>query len=329
METRKLGNSDLQITPVGFGAWAIGGSGYAFGWGAQGDEASIEAIRRALELGINWIDTAAVYGLGHSEEIVARALDGWSETRPYIFTKCGMRWDEQGNIAKVLSPDSIRYECEASLRRLRVEAIDLYQIHWPTDNDADIDDGWGMMRRLQEESKVRWIGVSNFNVEQLRRAQSIAPVTSLQPPYSLIKRQVEQEILPYCQQEGIGVIVYSPMASGLLTGAMTRERAAELPEDDWRRHNEEFNEPKLSRNLDLVERLRRVGARHGRTPGETAIAWTLRHAAVTGAIVGARSPRQVEGIIGAGDFRLTEEEVREIEGEATEAPALDARPFHA
>jgi aryl-alcohol dehydrogenase-like predicted oxidoreductase len=314
METRQLGNSDLRITTVGFGAWAIGGSGYAFGWGAQEDEDSIAAIRRALELGVNWIDTAAVYGLGHSEEVVARALAGWEGPRPYVFTKCGMRWDEGGNITKVLAADSIRYECEQSLKRLRVEAIDLYQIHWPTGVDADIDEGWGEMARLQQEGKVRWIGVSNFDAAQMRRAQAVAPVTSLQPPYSLIRRGIEEETLPFCLEQGVGVIVYSPMASGLLTGAMTRERAAGLPEDDWRRQSEEFNEPKLSQNLALVERLRAVGERHGRTPGEVAIAWTLRHPAVTGAIVGARSAAQVEGVVGAGDLRLTDEEVAEIEG---------------
>ncbi|MDQ3803052.1 MAG: aldo/keto reductase [Acidobacteriota bacterium] len=313
METRKLGNSDLQVTPIGFGAWAIGGSGYAYGWGAQKDKDSVGAIRRALELGINWIDTAPVYGLGHSEEVVARALAEWSGPRPYVFTKCGLRWDRRGNISRVLAAESIRRECEESLRRLRTEAIDLYQMHWPAGNCADVDEGWGAMARLREEGKVRWIGVSNFDAWQLKRAQRIAPVTSLQPPYSLLKREVEAGTLPYCRQEGIGVIVYSPMASGLLTGAMTRERVARLPRDDWRRNDVEFSEPKLSRHLELVERLRKVGARHGRMPGEVAIAWALRHPAVTGAIVGARSAKQIEGIAGAADFRLTDKEVREIE----------------
>jgi aryl-alcohol dehydrogenase-like predicted oxidoreductase len=313
MHTQKLGNSDLYITPVGFGAWAIGGSGWEFAWGPQEDADSIAAIHRALELGVNWIDTAAAYGMGHSEEVVARALATWSGPRPYVFTKCGLRGDERGQVYKVLKADSIRRECEDSLRRLRVEVIDLYQIHWPAGSTTETDEGWDMMAQLQREGKVRWIGVSNFDVEQLQRAQAIAPITSLQPPYSLIRREIEAEILPFCQREGMGVIVYSPMASGLLTGAMTRERAANLAKDDWRRRDPEFNEPKLSQNLALVERLRIVGARHGRSPGEVAIAWTLRHPAVTGAIVGARSAKQVEGVMGAGDFRLSQEEIAAIE----------------
>jgi aryl-alcohol dehydrogenase-like predicted oxidoreductase len=291
MHTQKLGNSDLYITPVGFGAWAIGGSGWEFAWGPQEDADSIAAIHRALELGVNWIDTAAAYGTGHSEEVVARALATWSGPRPYVFTKCGLRWDERGQVYNVLKADSIRRECEDSLRRLRVEVIDLYQIHWPTGNATETDEGWATMAQLQREGKVRWIGVSNFDVEQLQRAQAIAPITSLQPPYSLIRREIQAGILPFCQRGGMGVIVYSPMASGLLTGAMTRERAANLAKDDWQRRDPEFNEPKLSQNLALVERLRAVGARHGRSPGEVAIAWTLRHPAVTGAIVGAASSR--------------------------------------
>ncbi len=315
MQTRRLGNSDMEITPIGFGSWAIGGPGWDYGWGPQDDQASIEAIHRALDLGINWIDTAAAYGLGHSEELVARAVRGWSGARPYVFTKCGLRWEDNGggSVREVLTRDSIRTECEASLRRLKVDAIDLYQIHWPTD-DADEDrEGWETMAELQREGKVRWIGLSNWSVEQMRMAMEIAPITSLQPPYSLIDRGVEEEILPYCQREGIGVIVYSPMASGLLSGAMTRERARSLPENDWRRRNPEFQEPRLSRNLELVEKLREIGARHGRSPGETAVAWTLRHPAVTGAIVGARSAGQIEGMIGAMDLRLTDDEAREIE----------------
>ncbi len=314
MHTQKLGNSDLYITPVGFGAWAIGGSGWEFAWGPQEDADSIAAIHRALELGVNWIDTAAAYGMGHSEEVVARALASWSGPRPYVFTKCGLRWDEQGQVYNVLKADSIRHECEDSLRRLRVEVIDLYQVHWPTGSATETDEGWAAMAQLQREGKVRWIGVSNFDVEQLQRAQAIAPITSLQPPYSLIRREIQAGILPFCQREGMGVIVYSPMASGLLTGAMTRERAAHLAKDDWRRRDPEFNEPKLSQNLALVDRLRAVGARHGRSPGEVASAWTLRHPAVTGAIVGARSAKQVEGVMGAGDFRLSEEEIDAIEG---------------
>lgn len=313
MQTKQLGNSDMHITPIGFGAWAIGGLGYEFSWGPQDDRDSIAAIQHALELGINWIDTAAGYGLGHSEEIVARALEGWSGRRPYVFTKCGLRWDRRGKISRVLEAESIRQECEDSLRRLKVEAIDLFQIHWPTDKLADIDSAWGMLAKLQEQGKLRWIGVSNFNVEEMQRAQAIAPVTSLQPPYSLIRRDIEAEILPFCQREEIGVIVYSPMYSGLFTGVMSRERAAQLPENDWRKRDAEFNEPRLSKNLALVERLRAVGERHGRTPGEVAIAWTLRHPAVTAAIVGARSVKQVDGTIGAAELRLNPEEVAEVE----------------
>ncbi len=322
MQTRKLGNSDLQITPVGYGAWAVGGSGWQFAWGSQDDNDSIAAIHRALELGVNWIDTAAVYGLGHSEEVVARALKSWTGPRPYIFTKCGLRWDAQGNVQKLLSADSIRREVEDSLRRLSLEVIDLYQIHWPPDPDSSaLEEGWSTLADLKREGKVRWIGVSNFNVRQLRRAQAIAPVTSLQPPYSLVHREIEAEILPYCLREGIGVIVYSPMASGLLTGAMTRERAARLPKDDWRRTNPDFTEPNLSRNLELVERLREIAKRHNRSIGEVAIAWTLHNPAVTAAIVGARNARQAEGVMRAGDLRLNDKEVNEIEDFLAETAA--------
>jgi aryl-alcohol dehydrogenase-like predicted oxidoreductase len=315
MRTRKLGNSDLNITPIGFGAWAIGGAGWQYGWGAQDERESLAAIRSALESGVNWIDTAAVYGLGHSEELVGAALRQWSGPRPYIFTKCGMTWNEQREISYSLRADSVRRECEQSLRRLGVEVIDLYQIHWPTDDWAETGDGWAALAKLQAEGKVRWIGVSNFSLEQLKKAQAIARVTSLQPPYSLIRREIEPELLPFCRQQGIGVIVYSPMGSGLLTGAMTRKRAAALPADDWRGGRPDFQEPKLSKNLALVERLRAVGARHGRSPGETAIAWTLRQPAVTGAIVGARSAAQVEGIIGAAEFRLDQADIAELDKE--------------
>jgi len=319
MKTQRLGNSNLSITPVGFGAWAIGGSGWEFGWGEQDDKASVAAIHRALELGVNWIDTAAVYGMGHSEEVVATALRAWPGPRPYVFTKCGLRWDEQGYVRRDLTAASIRRECEDSLRRLRVEAIDLYQIHWPTE---DLEEGWGTMAELQREGKVRWIGVSNFNVEELRRARAIAPITSLQPPYSLVRREVEQEILPYCRSNGIGVIVYSPMASGLLTGAMTRERAASLPNSDWRSRDIEFHKPRLSKNLALVERLREVGERVQRPPGQVAIAWVLRNPAVTGAIVGARNAKQVEGNVDAATLRLTTKEIAEIEGKKEKKPEL-------
>ena len=315
MQTRRLGNSDMNITPVGYGAWAVGGSGWDFAWGAQDDADSIAAIHRSLELGANWIDTAAVYGVGHSEEVVARALKDWRGPRPYVFTKCSMRWDDQGRVSKVHRADSIREECEGSLRRLQVDVIDLYQIHWPPeDNGPSLEESWRTLAALQKEGKVRWIGVSNFDVAQLQRAEKIAPATSLQPPYSLIRRRIENETLPHCERLGIGVIVYSPMASGLLTGAMTRERAAELPEDDWRRTSPEFREPKLSQNLELVERLKKVAARYARTPGEIAIAWTLRLPAVTGAIVGARNANQAEGVMRAGELKLTPQDFAEIEG---------------
>jgi aryl-alcohol dehydrogenase-like predicted oxidoreductase len=317
MKTRRLGNSDLQITPVGFGAWAIGGTGYDFAWGHQNDAESIPAIHRALELGVNWIDTAPVYGMGHSEEIVAAALKDWRGPRPLVFTKCVLRWDDQGRVSQNFSAASIRRECEDSLRRLQVSVIDLYQMHWPpADNGHGLEEVWQTMADLQKEGKVRWIGVSNFNSAQIERAERIAPVISLQPPYSLIRRQIETDPLPYCEKEDIGVIVYSPMASGLLTGAMTRERAAKLPADDWRTRNPEFREPKLSKNLELVERLTKVGARYSRTPGEVAIAWTLRLPAVTGAIVGARHPKQAEGVMRAGELQLTAQDIAEIEGAA-------------
>lgn len=314
MQTGTLGNSDLKITRVGFAAWAVGGSGWQFAWGAQDDNDSIAAIHRALDLGVNWIDTAAVYGLGHSEEVVARALKSWSGPRPYVFTKCGLRWDGQGNVQKILSRDSIRRELEDSLRRLSIDVIDLYQIHWPPDPDSPaLEEGWSTLADLKREGKVRWIGVSNFNVNQLKRAKKIAPVTSLQPPYSLIHREVEEDLLPYCLREGIGVIVYSPMASGLLTGGMTRERIAKLPKDDWRAGHSDFVEPALSRNLDLVEHLPEIANRHHRSVGEVAIAWVLRNPAVTGAIVGARNARQAEGVMRAGDLRLNDKEANEIE----------------
>jgi aryl-alcohol dehydrogenase-like predicted oxidoreductase len=322
METRKLGNSDLHITRVGYGAWAIGGSGWQFAWGSQNDNESIAAIHRALELGVNWIDTAAVYGLGHSEEVVGRALKSWRGSRPYVFTKCGLRGDAKGEVQKVLTADSIRGEVEDSLRLLSVDVIDLYQIHWPPDPDSpELEEGWSTLADLKREGKVRWIGVSNFDVQQLRRAQNVAPVTSLQPRYSLVHREIEDEILPYCLREGIGVIVYSPMASGLLTGAMTRERAARLPGDDWRKGHPDFTEPNLTHNLALVERTRAIANRDNRSVGEVAIAWTLGHPAVTGAIVGARNARQAEGVMRAGEFHLTDKEVTEIETFVAETAA--------
>jgi aryl-alcohol dehydrogenase-like predicted oxidoreductase len=314
MNTRKLGNSDMQITAVGIGAWAIGGGGWAYSWGEQNDVDSVAAIHRALELGVNWIDTAAVYGLGHSEKVVARALKEWRGARPYVFTKCILTWNDKGEISPVFSAASIRKESAESLKRLGVSTIDLYQVHWPPqDNGPALEEAWQTLAALQKEGKVRWIGVSNFDVGQIRRAEKVAPVTSLQPPYSILRRQIEHETLPYCEQQGIGVIVYAPMFSGMLTGAMTRERAAALPADDFRSRNPEYKEPKLSQNLALVEVLKQIGARHGRSAGEVAIAWTLRNPAVTGAIVGSRSPKQAEGAMGAADFRLNETEIGEIE----------------
>ncbi len=311
MQTRRLGNSDLHITPLGVGAWAMGGAGWAFSWSQQEDDDSVAAIHAALDAGINWIDTAAVYGLGHSEEVVAKALEGRSR-KPYVFTKCARVWGEDRQIRKSLKSDSIRRECEASLRRLNVDTIDLYQIHWP-EPDEDVEEGWATLAQLKEEGKVRWIGVSNFNAEQLCRAQQIAPITSLQPPYSLLRREIEAEVLPFCAVHNVGVLAYSPMGSGLLTGAMSRERIAALPEDDWRRRSPQFQEPLLTRNLLIADKLKEIAARHGRSAGEAALAWVLHNPVVTGAIVGVRNAGQVAGVIGAMEFRLGEAEVAEID----------------
>lgn len=312
MKTRQLGNTAMHITPIGFGAWAVGGGNWAFGWGEQNDRESIAAIQRALDLGINWIDTAAAYGLGHSEEIVARALQGRTE-RPYIFTKGSLVWNEgDTQVTNNLKGASLRRELEGSLRRLKVDVIDLYQIHWPVP-DEDLEEGWSTLAALQKEGKVRFIGVSNFSVSQMRRAMAIAPINSCQPPYSLVKRTAEKEVLPFCHEQNIGVIVYSPMQSGLLTGKMSRERVAHLPENDWRTRDEEFQEPRLSRNLALADKLREIAALYNRSPAEAAIAWTLANPAVTGAIVGARNPQQVDTIVGAAEFRLTDLELNEIE----------------
>lgn len=311
METRRLGDSDLRITPIGIGAWAIGGGGWNGSMGPQNDADSVPAIHAALNHGINWIDTAALYGLGHSEEMVARALKGRTP-RPYVFTKCERIWDEKGKIGACLKAASIRRECEDSLRRLQTDVIDLYQIHWP-EPDEDIEEGWSEMERLKQEGKVRYIGVSNFSVAQMKRAQAIAPIASLQPPYSIVTREIEEQILPFTRANRIGVIVYSPMSAGLLTGAMTRERVANFATEDWRRNLPNFREPLLSRNLKLVERLRAIGKRHGRGPGEVAIAWTLNNPAVTGAIVGFRNVKQVDGIVGAAEFRLSGTELDEID----------------
>lgn len=311
MKTNQLGNSDLQITPLGIGAWAMGGAGWAFAWSQQDDNDSISAIHAALDAGMNWIDTAAVYGLGHSEEVVAKALAGRS-SKPYVFTKCERTWNAERQIVKSLKADSIRQECEASLRRLNVDVIDLYQIHWP-EPDEDVEEGWATLAKLKEEGKVRWIGVSNFNAEQLCRAQKIAPITSLQPPYSLIRREIETDALPFCAVHNVGVIAYSPMGSGMLTGAMSRERVENLPEDDWRRRSPQFQEPLLTRNLKLADKLKEIAERHNRSAGETALAWVLANPAVTGAIVGVRNAAQVSGIIGAMEFRLNAGELAEIE----------------
>lgn len=309
MEKRAFGRTGMEITAIGFGSWAIGGNA----WGPQDDDEAVGAIKRALELGMNWIDTAAVYGLGHSEELVARALKGIpGADRPHVFTKCSLVWDENGEVHNVLEKDSVKRECEESLRRLQADVIDLYQVHWPRP-DEDIEEGWEAMAELKEEGKVRHIGVSNFDVSQMERVQEIAPVETLQPPYNMLNRDIEEEILPYCAEQDIGVIAYSPMRSGLLTGKMTRERIENLPSDDWRRNNSDFQEPRLSRNLELVELLEEIGEERGRSPGEVAIAWTLRHQAVTAAIVGGRRPDQVDGIIGAAELRLSEDELDKIQ----------------
>ena len=308
---RTLGNSDLHLTSIGFGAWAIGGGNWEFAWGPQDDDESVAAIHRALELGINRIDKAAIYGLGHSEEIVGRAVKSFSGAKPLVFTKCSMRWHQDRSIYRSLKAGSLAEELEGSLRRLGVETIDLYQIHWPNP-DEEIEEGWEALAKFKQQGKIRWIGVSNFNLVQMKRAQTIAPITSLQPPYSMLRPAVENEILPFAQANGIGVINYSPMVSGLLTGGMTAERVKALPADDWRRKAVEFNEPKLSRNLKLVELLREIGSGHGVGPGVVAVAWTLHNPAITAAIVGGRSGKQVEGLAPALAFRLSEEEFGQI-----------------
>jgi len=319
VHTRQLGRTDLHITPIGFGAWAIGGE-WRFGWGPQDDGDSIAAIRQAVSRGMNWVDTAPAYGLGHSEDVVARALaDIPLSERPYVFTKCTLVWGADRVVHHDLTAASIRREVEDSLRRLRVDAIDLYQMHWPRwtaqegPSPGSVAEAWGTLADLKAQGKLRHIGVSNFTVADLGVAEAIAPVASLQPPYSMLRRAIEPEILPYCEAHDIGVLTYSPMLSGLLTGAMTRERVASLPAGDWRRTNKEYQEPQLSRNLALVEVLRTIGARHGRSPGEVAIAWVLRRPVVTGAIVGGRSAAQIDGVVGAADLRLSLSEIDEIE----------------
>lgn len=309
MEKRILGNTGMEITRVGFGAWAIGGGDWAFGWGDQDDRESVAAIQRAIDTGINWIDTAAVYGLGHSEELVCKALKG-TGNKPFIFTKCGLVWDETRRTRQYIKGNSIRKECEDSLRRLGVDVIDLYQIHWPV--DEDLAEAWTMMARLQAEGKVKFIGVSNFNREQIKTCLSIAPVSSLQPPYSLLNREYETDTLPFCLENNIGVIVYSPMGAGMLSGAMTRERVTGFPSNDWRRNSSYFKEPALTRNLELAEILKTIGKKYQRSAGEVAIAWTLQNPAVTAAIVGGRSAAQVEGTCHAAEIILAEEDISEI-----------------
>ncbi len=309
MDKKKLGNSDMELTPIGFGSWAIGGGDWQFSWGPQDDNDSIAAIHKALELGMNWIDTAAVYGLGHSEEVVARALRT-SSHKPYIFTKCGLVWDEKRQVTNDLK--QIRCEAEDSLRRLNLETIDLYQMHWPKPEE-EIEEAWGVMASLQKEGKVRWIGGSNFSVEQLHRLGKIAPITSNQPPYSMLNRAVEAEILPFCESHNIGVINYAPMHSGLLTGAMSKQRVAAFPDDDFRRNAKNYQEPLLSRNLAVADFIGQIGKKHGVSAGVVAIAWTLHQPAITAAIVGGRNAKQVEGVIPAATFRLSEQEYSEIQ----------------
>ena len=317
MKISQLGTSDMWLTPIGFGAWAVGGGNWAMSWGPQDDNDSIAAIHKAIDLGVNWIDTAAIYGLGHSEEVVGKAVKQ-SQVKPFIFTKSGMVWNEKREIKRTLL--EIRREVEDSLRRLQVERIDLYQIHWPVE-DKDLEEGWSAMADLKRQGKVRHIGVSNFSPSQMERCLEIAPITSLQPPYSMLNRAVEAEILPYCVSHRIGVINYAPMHSGLLTGAMSKERFANLPPDDFRRNAKNYQEPLFSRNLAIADFLKQIGARHGVSAGVVAIAWTLANPAITAAIVGGRSPQQVEGVWPAAKFRLSSDEMQEIEAFLAAHPA--------
>ena len=332
LPTRPLGTSGLQISPVGFGAWATGGGGYAFGWGPQDDDASVAAMRHAVERGVNWIDTAAVYGLGHSEEVVGRLLrEIGAADRPLVFTKGGMVWDPVDRVApprRDLSPASIRRECEDSLRRLGVERIDLYQFHWPDAGHTQVEDSWGEMVRLVEQGKVRCAGVSNFDVELLERCERIRHVDSLQPPFSLVRRDAGGDVVPWCAAHGTGVIVYSPMQSGILTDSFSADRMQRLAPDDWRRGAGEFQQPALDRNLALRDALRPIAERHGSTVAATAVAWTIHWPGVTGAIVGARSPEQVDGWVAAATLSLTDADLEEIAAavERTGAGAGPARP---
>lgn len=312
MKTRKLGFSDLEITTIGLGTWAIGGGENPYGWGPQDDRDSIDTIRAALDLGINWLDTAKGYGHGHSEEVVGEAVKGRRD-RVVIATKCGILWKEDGSdIYGCLKAESIKAECDSSLKRLGTDYIDLYQIHWPMP-DEDIEEGWGAIADLVKAGKVRYGGVSNFSVDQMKRAQAIHPIASLQPPYSMLKRDIEAEILPFCAANNIGVIVYSPMQAGLLTGRFTKERAASLPADDWRKNSPDFQEPQLSATLEMVEKMRPIAAKHGQPVANLAIAWTLRRPEVTAAIVGARRPDQIRETAAAGDLQLSAEEIAELD----------------
>ena len=323
LPTRPLGTSGLEITTVGLGAWAMGGEKWAYGWGPQDDEASIATIRHALDQGINWVDTAAVYGLGHAEEVVERALRGLAN-RPYVFTKCGQVWDEQnrmGQTVQNLQPQSIRRECEASLQRLRIERIDLYQFHWPDQTGTAVEDSWGEMIRLIEEGKVRAAGVSNFHVPMLERCERLRHVDSLQPPFSLIRREVAGAEIPWRHQHGTGVIAYSPMQSGLLTDRFSTERMKNLPPDDWRTRSDEFRPPRLERNLSLRDALAPIAERHRSSISAVAIAWVLAWPGVTGAIVGARSPEQVDGWIGAARIALNQRDLDEIGAAITQSGA--------
>jgi aryl-alcohol dehydrogenase-like predicted oxidoreductase len=328
MDLKPLGNSDLHLSPVGLGAWAIGGDG-VFGWGPQDDAESVAAIHRALELGINWIDTAPIYGMGHSETVVARALkEVGNGQRPFVFTKCSLVWNDAREVSHSLKADSVRKEVHDSLRRLDADVLDLCQVHRPSIPAGapapDIEEGWTALAELKAQGKIRYLGVSNFDVSQMQRIRGIAEITSLQPPYSMLMRQIEDEILPFCQENTIGVLPYSTMQCGLLTGRMTRERIATLPETDWRiqMKSPAFQEPLVSKILELVESLKEIGDAHGRSPAEVAVAWVLQHPAVTGAIVGARSAQQVDGFISAMEFRLSEEEYSRIRGELPESTTL-------
>ncbi|UJR85591.1 aldo/keto reductase [Sandaracinus amylolyticus] len=332
LPTSPLGTTDMEITRVGFGAWAIGGAGWAYGWGAQDDAHSIAAIHRALDRGINWIDTAAIYGLGHSEEIVARALhDRPASERPYVFTKCGLTWDPRDPAAEpqqVGDPASLRRELEGSLRRLGVERIDLYQMHWPAEDGTPIEAYWGELARMKQEGKVRAIGLSNHDRDALERAERIAHVDTLQPPFSAIRREVAREELPWCERHRTGVIVYSPMQAGLLTGAFTAERATKLPADDWRSRSPDHTGEGLLKNLALADAMRPIAERHRTTVASVAVAWTLAWPGVTGAIVGARTADQIDGWIDAARLSLDERDLEVIARaiDATGAGEGPARP---